>query len=335
MSSEYNRPMRVTILFFTLLFCCGIAAADTPPADTFTLQGRHLHDACGEHFIPMGPNRMVFWLDRTGRSSFSEIAKTGANTVRIVWSIEGKADELDAVLKNAFKQKLFPIIELHDATGDWSKLDLLIDYWTRPEIAATIAKHQRYTIVNIGNEVGDKVPLTQYREGYIRAIKRLREVGYRVPLMIDAPEWGKDIATLRAAGPALIQADPLHNILLSVHMWWPKMWGYDAERVRAELQQSVAENLPLIIGEFGDRWDDSEGGVIPYRTIIKTALELEIGFLPWSWGPGNKPQKHLDMSEDGTVEGLTGWGREVMLDESYAIARNAKRTHLQNTGECP
>ncbi|BFM22302.1 glycoside hydrolase family 5 protein [Gilvimarinus japonicus] len=327
--------MKLSLLLITLLLISGANAADTPSAATFSVKGRQLFDACGEHFVPMGPNRMVFWLDRTGLSSFSEIAKTGANTVRIVWSTEGKPAELDAVLKNAFKQKLFPIIELHDATGDWSKLDLLIDYWTQPEIAATIAKHQRYTIVNIGNEVGDKVALDAYTKGYTRAITRLRESGYRVPLMIDAPGWGKDIDTLQAAGPALIKADPQKNILLSIHMWWPKMWGFDAARVRAEMQESVDADLPLIIGEFGDRWDDSEGGAIPYRTIVQTALEFDIGFLPWSWGPGNKPQKHLDMSDDGTVEGLTGWGREIMLDETYAIARNAKRTHLQNTGECP
>ncbi|WP_052480796.1 cellulase family glycosylhydrolase [Gilvimarinus agarilyticus] len=326
--------MKLAAILVISFLLSSAQAADQDASGTFTLDGRQLLDACGEPFVPMGPNRMVYWLDRTGLSSFSEIAKTGANTVRIVWTTEGKPAELNAVLKNAFKQQLFPIIELHDATGDWSKLDLLINYWTQPEIAATIAKHQRYTIVNIGNEVGDKVPLDEYTKGYVRAITRLREAGYRVPLMIDAPGWGKDIDTLQAAGPALMAADPQKNILLSVHMWWPKMWGYDDARVRAELQESVDAGLPLIIGEFGDRWDDSEGGAIPYRTIIKTALELDIGFLPWSWGPGNKPQKHLDMSDDGTVEGLTGWGREVMLDETYAIARNAKRTHLQTTGEC-
>ena len=323
---------------FFLLF---LSAASTlvlanAPADreTFHVKGRHLFDACGEQVVLMGPNKMVFWLDRTGLSSFGEIAKTGANTVRIVWSTEGKPVELDTVIKNAIKQQLIPIVELHDATGDWSKLGQLVDYWIRPDIAAVITKHQRYTLVNIGNEVGDKVALEDYIRGYSKAITRLREAGYKVPLMIDAPGWGKDIDTLQQAGPKLIQVDPQHNILLSIHMWWPAMWGYTDERVRAEILESVEQDLPLVIGEFGDRWDDTEGGAIPYRTIIKTALEHQIGFLPWSWGPGNNPQKHLDMSEDGTYDGLTGWGREVMLDEDYAISRHAVRPASVIGGQC-
>lgn len=313
-------------LILSLLFLSSIARAET---GTFTVKGRFLYDSCNAPVVLMGPNRMVYWLDRTGLSSFSEIAKTGSNTVRIVWTTEGKPEELDTVLNNARRFELIPIIELHDATGDWSKLKQLVDYWTRPDIAATIEKHQRYTIVNIGNEVGDKVALEDYVKGYSRAITRMREAGYQTPLMIDAPGWGKDIDTLQAAGPALIAADPKHNILLSVHMWWPAMWGYTPERIRAEIEESVEAGLPLVIGEFGNRWDDTEGGAIAYREIIKTALEHKIGFLPWSWGPGNKPQKHLDMSEDGSAAGLTGWGREVMLDESYSIANNAVKPDWQ------
>ncbi|WP_020207583.1 cellulase family glycosylhydrolase [Gilvimarinus chinensis] len=316
-----TRLLPLTAVLLSLLGNHTWAATDSTPG--FYVKGRHLYDACDARIVLMGPNRMVYWLDRTGLSSFSEIAKTQSNAVRIVWSVEGKPTELDTVLKNARRFELVPIIELHDATGDWSKLKLLVDYWTRPDIAAVIARHEAYTIVNIGNEVGDKVALDDYIAGYSKAIKRLREAGYKTPLMIDAPGWGKDIDTLQVAGPKLIDADPKHNLLLSVHMWWPAMWGYNDARVRAEIIESVEAELPLIIGEFGDRWDDSEGGAIPYRTIIKTALEYNISFLPWSWGPGNNPQKHLDMTEDGSVEGLTGWGREIMLDENYAIAKNA------------
>jgi len=29
---------------------------------------------------------------------------------------------------------MIPIIELHDATGEWQKLSMLVDYWTRPDV---------------------------------------------------------------------------------------------------------------------------------------------------------------------------------------------------------
>ncbi|MBU2884531.1 glycoside hydrolase family 5 protein [Gilvimarinus agarilyticus] len=292
-------------------------------ATHLNVQERFVYTPCGERVVLMGPNRMVYRMDRTGLSSFAEIAKTGANSVRLIWTVEGTAEELDTVLRNAREQRLFPIVEVHDANGDWSTLTGLVDYWLRPDIVATVARHQAYTIVNIGNNAGDMAALKQYIDGYTQAIQQLRSAGYNTPLMIDAPGWGKDIDALQSAAPDLLAADPQNNILLSVHMWWPKMWGYDAERVRQEIIQSVEAGLPLIIGEFGNRWDDTDGGEIPYRAIIKTALEFDIGFMPWSWGPGNKPQQHLDMTDDGTLQGLTGWGREIMLDEPYAIAHNA------------
>lgn len=318
-----------------LLLCLGTAAmAEEAGKGTFYIKGRHLYDPCGERVILMGPNKMVYWNDRTGLSSFAEIAKTGANTVRIVWTTQGEAEELDRVLRNAYRHQLIPIIELHDATGDWSKLPRLIEYWVREDIAAVIAKHERYTLVNIGNEVGDKITEEAFLAGYTEAVTRLREAGYRMPLMIDAPDWGKDINMLRSQGPKLMAIDPLRNLIFSVHMWWPKMWGYSEERVRREIEASVAQALPLVIGEFGNRWDDTEGGAIPWRTIVTTALEHEVGFLPWSWGPGNQPQKHLDMSADGTFEGLAGWGLEVMMEGPFAIAKHARRPLFMKVGVC-
>jgi len=320
----------IGLMFLTL------TAWAVPSVDegTFYVKGRHLYDACGERVVLMGPNRMVYWMDRTGLSSFTEIAKTGANAVRITWTTQGKASELDRVLSHAQRHQLIPIVTLHDATGDWSKLPELVTYWTREDIAAVTKKHQRYTLVNIGNEVGDKVSEETFLAGYAEAVARLRAAGYRMPLMIDAPDWGKDIDMLRSQGPKLIARDPLHNLLFSVHMWWPQMWGYDEERVKREIGYTVAQGLPLVIGEFGNRWDDSEGGAIVWRTIVNTALKYQVSFLPWSWGPGNQPQQHLDMTTDSTFEGLTGWGLEIMREGPFAIARHAKRPQSMLTGAC-
>jgi mannan endo-1,4-beta-mannosidase len=33
---------------------------------------------------------------------------------------------------NAKANHLIPMIELHDATGDWSRLNELVTYWTQP-----------------------------------------------------------------------------------------------------------------------------------------------------------------------------------------------------------
>jgi mannan endo-1,4-beta-mannosidase len=44
-----------------------------------------LFDRCGERVLLRGVNKDVADIDPTG-ASFPEIAKTGANTVRLVWN---------------------------------------------------------------------------------------------------------------------------------------------------------------------------------------------------------------------------------------------------------
>lgn len=67
---------------------------------------------------------MVVWLStgNDGMPEFAEIAKTGANAVRIVWLTTESAADLDRTITNALSQKLTPMVELHDAAGKWEDL---------------------------------------------------------------------------------------------------------------------------------------------------------------------------------------------------------------------
>ncbi|MBF0443256.1 MAG: hypothetical protein HQK54_15210, partial [Oligoflexales bacterium] len=76
--------------------------------DTMKTDGRFLYDSCGEKVILRGYNHMTCWTDwegtpRDGLPVFSEMAKTGANVVRIVWiNKEGTTvSQLDAAITNA------------------------------------------------------------------------------------------------------------------------------------------------------------------------------------------------------------------------------------------
>lgn len=71
-----------------------------------------------------GVNEMVVWLStgNDGMPEFAEIAKTGANAVRIVCLTTESAADLDRTITNALSQKLTPMVELHDAAGKWEDL---------------------------------------------------------------------------------------------------------------------------------------------------------------------------------------------------------------------
>src|SRR5688572_23914638 len=78
------------------------------------VDGRHLVDRCGERIVLRGVNEMIVWSPgRDGVPELGEIAKTGANAVRMVWTDEGSAGALDSAIANALGQRLIPIIEHH------------------------------------------------------------------------------------------------------------------------------------------------------------------------------------------------------------------------------
>lgn len=293
----------------------------------FRVEGRFLYDNQDEKTILYGINKMVVWQDKDGDPSFSEIAKTGANCVRIVWTMkDGTAAELDTAIANCRAEHMIPIVELHDATGEFDKLQSLVDWWTSPETVQVIQKHQDYLLINIGNELGNgNVSDSTFRDGYTKAVTRIRAAGIHVPLMIDGSSWGQDINKLQACGPDILAADPDSNCMFSAHLWWPYMYGHTAQEVIDELTESANMNLPLVVGEFANQWDETAQGQIPYKTIMEYCAKYQIGYLIWSWGPGNSPQTFLDMTTDGNYDTMQDWAKEMVYDDPYAMSKLAVR----------
>ncbi|MGC9467099.1 MAG: discoidin domain-containing protein [Anaerolineae bacterium] len=304
------------------------ATAQTPDdLPGFRVQGRHLYDRFGDKVVLVGINKMVIWTDRDGLPAFPEIAKTGANVVRIVWLTEGTAKELDTVIANAVNHQLIPMVDCHDSTGEWEKLQDCVDYWVRPDILPVLKRHEAYLLINIANEAGQGVVSpVEFRAAYELAIRRIRAAGLHVPLIIDAQGFGQNINDLQRNGPYLIEADPDHNLMFSIHMWWPTAWRGPAvdQLVIDEIAESVEMDLPLLIGEFASLGPGCTC-CIPYRTIIEEAHRNEIGYLAWSWGPGNSDCAEMDMTEDGTFDTLYGWGLEVAITSTHSIQNIAVR----------
>lgn len=318
----------------------GFGGFSTEPAPGFRVVGRDLIDRCGTKVVLRGINEMVVWSSgKDGDPEFTEIAKTGANVVRIVWTVkDGTAAELDRALANAVAAQLIPMPELHDATGDRTKIQAMVDHWIRPDVLNVVRKYEQVLLVNIANEAGDgAVNATQFRSDYETAILRMRTAGYRTPLVIDAPQWGQNIDVLQAAGPALIEADPDHNILLSVHTWWSDAAG---TRVMAELQESVTAGLPLIVGEFAHHSvSGCSAAPFAYRVLLAKAEELGVGWLAWSWGGVKnndcKMDDPFDMTTAGTFDTLAGWGLDVAVSDPNSIKNTSMRPPSLTMAACP
>ena len=326
-------PSLIILMFTSPLAACdsGEDGKGEPVEErpTFYVEGRYLHDPCGEPVILRGVNKMVVWMDRQG-STFPHIARTGANVVRAVWSIDVEPEEADLMLTNARRHKLIPMLEMHDATGNWGMLDRVVNYWVRPDVVDLIRKHEKYLLVNIANEAGQDVPDEVFRDKYIEIIQRMRRAGIRVPLIVDASGWGRDHEQLLAVGPEIVAADSLQNTMMSVH-WWHS--DNNKARITNALERSVELNLPFLVGEFAHAEVGCRGR-IAYEHILAEAQRLDIGWLAWSWGPGNSDCAAMDMTEDGKFETLHDWGLQVAVTDPNSIQNTSKRPGFIENGTC-
>lgn len=329
----------ITVLSLLFIQCKdssagGMEKKDCPAAEDlpgFYVEGRFLYDRCGEKVVLRGVNRMTVILDTTGLPSFREIEKTGANAVRIMWMTWREDHLTEQPVSNAIDLGMIPILELHDATGKWENLDDVLDYWLQDDMLEIIKRYEQNLIINIANEAGNyDVTDQQYLKGYKNAITRLREAAVKTPLMIDAAGWGRDEKQLLRAAPELQEFDPDHNLIFSWHPWDP---GEQEERITNAMETSIELNLPFVIGEFSHTTVGCTGD-IPYRHIMAEADRLEIGWLAWSWGPGNDDCETMDMTVDGTFESLDGWGLEAAVTDPNGIQNTAVRPHSMIHESC-
>lgn len=317
---------------------------------TLSVTGRHITLPCGDTILLRGINKMSIWKDPTGEKTIAEMAKTGANSIRIVWAGTGKgrsggtkgsAEDLDQIMTNCINEGMIPIPECHDATGDsWFAFGEVVDYWTQPDIVQVIKKHEAYSILNIANEAGVIVDNEEWFNAYKNAIERIRATGLKLPLMIDGDEWGQNTKKLFKYGQQLLELDPEHNLIFSFHPWWPssRFGSVQAviDRLDTEIDKSIELDLPLIVGEFS-YYAPGCDVEIPHNYIMETCHKKKISWLVWSWGPGNGDCRDMDMTTEGTFASYkhSGWSEDV-LSGPFGLQRTSKKhPYFSHNGECP
>ena len=307
-----------------------------------------IYSACGEEIVMRGVNEMFIWSqDKTGVNTLPEIAKTGANTVRLVWTSDGSPSELDALIANCLANNMIPVPELHDATGDFSQLQKLLNYWKRPEVLAILQKYKQWVILNIGNEVGAGSETNEQWEAYYEdAIDQLRGVDIDVPLMIDCGSYGSNEDYFLSKGNNLLEHDPLHNIIFSVHTYWVNPDSDQGRKDRLDnlISEAATKKLPFIIGE-GPQWAASPWSTycevkFPYEYLLKRCEEEGIGWLSWSWGLVDNndcgaPNSVFDITTDGVYGNWsTDFAEEIMETDPNSIKNTSVIPTSLTLGNC-
>ena len=293
-------------------------------------QGSDLYTYCGEKVLLRGLNQMSIWTDASG-TSYPAIASFGSNAIRIVFAETGNATGLDTLLTTAEANKMIPIPELHDATGNISGVPGTVTWWTQASVVAVIKKHEKWMLLNIANESGDNnVADSTFQSTYTSAITSLRNAGIAVPLVIDGSGWGQKVEQLLTVAPALLAADPQKNIIFS----WHEYTGGTQEnaRITTNLEKSKTLGIVLINGEFAsaNATDCTEN--VPYAFLLSEAHRVGTGWLAWSWDNSNSNCKSGSGSSYNMTSNLTsasglvsGWASDVVQDDPNSIKNTSVR----------
>jgi len=319
------------------------------------VSGRHILGPCGDTIVLKGINYAPYnWGWSTDQIRIDELAKTKANCVRLVWYKKGETgnpaalyanlDMLDSVLAKSIKNQLIPILVLHDQTCKNSAADLLsLSSWYEQDgVLRLIEKYKHSLILNIANEAlyvnwsaNPTEARATFQATYTTIIQKLRAQGIQVPLMIDGPDCGTNLAALALAGPSLLASDPEKNLIFSAHSYWYSYARNDSLQMANEIKNALLANIPFVFGEVANLQDDVSmcQHVLNYKPLLKICKQKKIGWLAWSWD--NDGCSNRQISNNGSFASLTDYGQEMVFNATFGITNDssAKSKFLQ-FGNC-
>lgn len=369
MNFDYMKAVKIFKYLIFFLNCNCVLAASAQ----LKVVGRFLQDGNRYNVMLRGvnvdANREGYVHDIAAVSV--AVATTQTNAVRLAWWTHNAGSPeatsapyntvayLDEAITAFAAKGILPVLMLHDLTGkaDSNQFkNIITNFWISPAVVTIINKHKDHLIVNIANEWGPNyntnqnndspADITNFVRTYKSAIIALRNAGITVPLMIDADHYADNevIFTSNSYGQGvsngqyLINVDPLHNLMFSVHTYY---WTYQNADPTVRINAVVSSGLPIVIGEEGNLLPDGSV-VIDYPSLLSKANANNIGYFAWSWyndGTGDNTGTNsvpfwmnMTIGTPGTGDGVTipttltqnAWGFNMLNAAAYGI--NATNT---------
>lgn len=294
----------------------------------FRVSGSVLNDANGKRFIPRGINNPHAWFDSQSFNVLGNLAARRTNIIRVVWTTSGNPTRLDQIITELRNKKMVAMVELHDGTGSNSAsvLQNMANYWARSDVASVLKKHERYLLINIANEWGDanKTPW-QWKEDYKNPITTIRNTGLTTTIVIDNPGWGQNGNGGLWHGWDLVNHDPRHNLLFSIHMYGS--WN-NSNDISVAMNNYNSNGLALVIGEFGYNYNNGNNNLgckVDAPLLMQYATNYGIGYIAWSTQGNDSGNAWLDLMTNWSS--TNSWGNTVWYSQ-YGIYNTAQTASI-------
>lgn len=268
-----------------------------PPqtAAVLTTDQKKIYDVTGEPVLLRGVNLLYGDNPEVRIDGVDGIADLGSNVVRLQLTEATTADQLRTALDRVVENNLIAVVSLVDGerlacSDDDSFLtaavgSLWLDRWL-PVLAER--QYQAHMMFNVASQWGpmnvwnaNSVGYEDFLATYKVIIRRFRDAGFRLPLVIDAPHCGQDFnAFLGGRARELKAADVLSNLVLSVHAYGSR-WNSTSEILGA-MDKLSTEEVPYIVSEFGGSQVDGDASVDHMDLMTQSLGSKALIFrMPW------------------------------------------------------
>ena len=300
------------------------------------MKGRFLYDPCGEKVTIRGVENQFWnpWLYPDG-SIIPEIARTGANTVRIVAYYRPETPPTDGVdyltipqiekmIQIAIANHMIPDVAI--AGGKFPSVYL------RTEVKQMLLKYQGKILIHMMGE-GEQDTTARWISDAKANIAALRTAGYTAPLYVLANYYGRQLPTILSGAPQVLSSDPLHNVIFGWQAYWGEPGNYYQHLFGMTLHQAMQKvrDAPYMI-QVGltyetDPWMNDDK--MDYRGAMRDAQNYDIGWLWWDWRLSSGT---ASLTTDGVYGHWESYGADVAVTDAHSIAHTSNRTTFLNTG---
>jgi hypothetical protein len=295
--------MRLCFSLTTLVACASCSKKDggnpsgvTPTGGTtatasFTVKGSKIIDPSGNEFIAKGVNvNGPYWP--WSRPTIPDVPLIidvwKFNTVRVnTWpqfsAYNSNNTDLDGIVKAFTDKKVVVIIEDHNFTGKYPTASELTDLTTWWVATATKYKDNPYVWFNIMNEPGSSGPApVNWLNDHQVVIKAIRGAGINNIIVCDESAYGQANGYDNSTSSGILtygsSLTSYKNIVFSLHTYTE--WTYGDDRLKNYISAVQANNLALIIGEYGAGPDVSAEVA---TSVFKDAIAAKAGRIAWQW----------------------------------------------------
>jgi hypothetical protein len=137
--------------------------------------------------------------------------------------------------------------------------------------------------------------------GMQQAVDVMRANGWGGPIVIPGIDYANNLTQWLSHKPS----DPLNQLMAEAHIYGKNTCGTTA--CMDSQYAPVAAQVPLILGEFGETYDDSSCGATNATAFMNWADAHAVGYEAWTWNTWGTCGS-LISNEDGTPKGAYGSG---------------------------